>query len=191
MADIGVHWERCGNTPYYKTGEGLTWFFSDPFNWRSITSTTQKTGTSDEGVISVIMRAPERYDWDALKEGASLLEEEQPVLIATHNWFAELIKGKELNLSIRDLRKLFENRSPEEPAKILRGVRAMTIGQEILRPVQNQAKIVLAVPSGSGIEDRIEEVERSFSGKVVKTIVEKNPEQGLEKALAVFGIHEC
>lgn len=190
MGALGTDWDRCGNTPYYKSGEGVTWYFSDPFAWRFISSARQKTGTRDEGVVSVILRTPERYEWEALKQGTSMLQENQEVLSATHEWFSDQLKAKSAGLSNRDLRKLFENAPSSARSLVLRGVRALAAGYETASP-SDLSKIVIVVPSGTIAEDHIEEVERSFDGKVIKTIVDKNPERGLERALSVFGIHEC
>jgi hypothetical protein len=190
MAEIGTHWERCGNTPYYRSGEGLTWYFSDPFSWRFISTVPQKTGTRDEGVVSVLLRAPARYEWEALKEGARMLGENQDVLRATHQWFADQVRAKSAGLPPRELRRLFESAPPEARALVLRGVRAVAAGAEMNDP-SDLARIILVVPSGSTAESQIEEVERSFDGKVIDTVVDKYPERGLERALSVFGIHEC
>lgn len=190
MADIGTTWERCGNTPYYRSGEGLTWYFSDPFSWRFISTAPQKAGTRDEGVVSVLLRAPSRYDWEALKEGARMLGENQDVLRATHEWFSEQLKATSAGVSRRDLHRLFDAAPPETRALVLRGVRAVAAGAEMNEP-SDLARIILVVPSGSKVESHLEELERSFDGKVIDTIVDKYPERGLERALSAFGIHEC
>jgi hypothetical protein len=138
----------------------------------------------------VLLRAPARYDWDALKEGVRMLGENQDVLGATHQWFAEQVRANSAGVSRRDLHRLFEGAPPATRALVLRGVRALAAGAELNEP-SDLARIILVVPSGSTAESQIEEVERSFDGKVIDTVVDKYPERGLERALSVFGIHEC
>lgn len=195
-------WERCGNTTFYRKGDDtnpLAWHFADPYNWAQIVSAPHTPGFEAEGSVAVLYRKAPRYDWEALRTGISEVEGSREALLRvlrhTHEWAADLIKAKQLGVSQRDLRNLFESSPPEAKHDVLEGVGVLLGGFLELsfarqEPSEVDSKTVLVIEEGTPAERNADKVEADHTDWV-KTIVSSDPARGLDQALSYFGIHEC
>lgn len=193
------NWTRCGNTSYYRTGEGLNWLYIDPFNWQMISSVVIPPGNMDEGAISVIHRkAP--YDYETEKHGVYIQINDQTmrdnVLRATHEWFSDLIRAKDMKMKDTDIKKLFQNAPKETQAYVLNGVWALMAGYEEEAPLSMdpsplKTDLILVIPRGSKAEEKVDQIEELYGKDLKFTKVEDSVYEGLNRALAEFGIYEC
>lgn len=191
---------RCGNTSYYRAGEGLNWLYVDPFNWQMISSTMAKTGSFDEGALSVIYRKAPRYDFDEAKYGVSLISEDenerQVMLRAIHEWFADLNRVKGIKMKDAEVKKLFNNAPKEMQSHVLNAIRGMMAAYEeddMLREggPSLETKVILVIPRGSKAENNLDGIQELYQGELVSTLIEDSVYEGLEKALSDLGIYEC
>lgn len=197
------NWRRCGNTDYYRRQWGMlplpdAWHYVNPFNWSYINCWPQDPHGPREGLTAVIHQKAPRYDWDAIKHGVTLIEEDkderQRILRATHEWANDLLKVKQMGLSKADARRLWKG--PEEiQAYALEGVRALLIGFENLALQQNlptpaESRATLVVRKGSAADANMDQILEEFHD-LKRAILTSDPEQGFQEALADYGILEC
>ena len=198
-----LDWQRCGNTPYYMAGNGINWFFIDPFNYRIITTSAEKL----EGfnVVMGVLREAPMYDWPMLKSGIHYIEtrtkdEEQGILRGTHEWAYNMVQMKKLfrrDPVTATIKKTFDAMSPSEKDAVLRGVRALVEGfavedlKHIHAKEQVRSRLVISIDAGSGISPAdIRAVESHFTD-LSNTVLANNTEEALEAVLAEFDIFEC
>jgi len=196
-------WQRCGNTPYYRSGKGLNWFFIDPFNYRVITTSNEKVDEYD--VVMAVLREAPRYDWPMLKSGihyisSSSKEDEMAILRVTHEWAHAMVQMKKLfrkDPVTVSIKKSFDNLSMPGKDAVLRGVRALIEGyaiedlKHIHQKEQVRSRLVISIDAGSGITpDRIRAVESHFTD-LSNTVLANNIEEALEAVLADLDIFEC
>lgn len=200
MGDIGKDWDRCGNTPYYRSGWGLNWIYVDPFNWQMISSVMGKAGNLGEGSMAVTYQKAPRYDFDEAKYGVDLFsydsQEQDLMLRALHEWFTDLNVANSAKMKDIDIKKLFQNAPKETQSYVLNGIRGMFAAYEDDDTTKEgdpnlETKVILVVTKHSKAEKNLEAIESSYEDERVLTLVEDSIYEGLEKALSEFGIYEC
>lgn len=196
-------WTRCGNTDYWRRQYGLpplpeAWFYADPFTWSYIHCWPQDPRGGNAGLTAVIYQKAPRYDWDAMKEGVKLIEddpdERQRVLRATHEWANDMLKAKHRGLSKPELKRLW-NAPAEIQGYALEGVRALLTGFEhialqVNKPTPATSSSTLVIVRGSAADARMDQIVEEFHD-LKRVILTDEPEKGFDEALGDYGILEC
>lgn len=193
-------WSRCGNTPYYRSGEGLDWFYIDPFKFRAISTGMAPPETVEEGSLSVLYREAPRYDFEAAKRGISFLskdpQEQKAILRALHEWASDQIYARTRKLPEKEIHRLFQNAPQEAQVYALNGVLGMIGGfreGDITQYEDSKIKteMILVIPKASKAEGKVEIIEDLYGKDLSQTIIDDSIYAGLEQALSEFGIYEC
>lgn len=200
MGEPGRDWGRCGNTPYYRSGEDLTWLYVDPLKFRLVSVGTAIEGSVDEGAISVIYGQAPEYNFDMLQNGAALVTNDRQaqhnMILAVREWAIDLFHAKRAGTKDAGLRKMFESAPKDVQMHVLNGIQAMMIGYgdaAMRNPERSEIKtqIVMVIPKFSQAEKKLEVIEDIYGDDLKLTIVDDSISQGLDMALAEFGIYEC
>jgi len=192
-------WDRCGHTPFYRRfiGPFPGSAYIDPFHWAMINvSSIEPHGNPEAGTFTVGYRKAPHYDWDAVKNGISAVrstrEEQLRVMKAVHEWATDVIKAKGDNPKLGVLVKLFEALPEDVREDVLDGVAALVeynIENVFIKGTEMEEHMLLVVLSET-LRGMPFDTTRSYPG-IDRVIVADTPEEGLDMALAHFGIHEC
>ena len=195
-------WERCGNTPYYRRPSGPfpTSVYTDPFNWTQISVGSIQANGIAAGSFDVVRLHAPKYDWEAVKSGISGLtssrQEQLRALTAVHEWAIDLIKAKEATTSFSEIRKLFEAAPKGDQEAVLEAVAALVQPDPVVEIQLQQEgyaieeQDVLVVLAGSPAHANLSQVRAQYP-EPDHVILANAPAEGLEEALAYFGIYEC
>lgn len=191
-------WERCGNTPYYRSGDGGGWKYVNPFNWTQISVAPDSQGP--KGHASILYRQAPRYDWDMIKAGVTAVaggkDEQNKILRSIHGWANDLFRAKELKMKPADLQKIFKEAPKEDQEQVLVGVGALVNGYDTAEMMdfrhapEQKTLMLLAVEKGSPADKKVESVLDSFV-EPPKVFVADTLAQAIEDAMAYLGVHEC
>lgn len=202
MSETLMSWERCGNTPFYRTLDGGGQAYVNPLNWSHI-SVAVESGSgaaAHAGSASLLYRKAPAYDKKILKGGISTRssdpEMREKILMSTDAWADSLSKASRDGLSDRDIREMFWEAPEDVKAEVFEGVQALLNGYDDLamanfnrKSPENKYVTVVAAKDGSVGHMNLEEIKGDHSA--ARAFVADTLDLAIEEALAFFGIYEC